>query len=143
MRAASPNQIGGAVRALSQAVLWAAIVVFGVFLVLLLLFLLTCATGEKPGEGPKAAAGYRWGEPIVAALETYRRDHGRYPDSLSVLTPRYVGNKALMLPPPLVGPAYQLDHRGGYSLSFFYTGPASNHCTYTPATRGWNCSGAW
>ena len=137
MNVASANQIGRTVRALFQTVLWAATVVFGLFLVLLLLFVLMCATGEKPGEGPEAAAGYRWGEPIVAALETYHRDHGRYPDSLSVLTPRYVAKEVLTLPPPVAGPGYQLDRRGGYSLSFFYTGPASNTCTYTPAKRRW------
>ena len=132
-----------AVRVLSQALLPLAVTVLGGILVLLLLLVLMCRSYDKPGEGPTAAAGYRWGTPVVAALESYHRDYGRYPDSMLLLRPRYIANEALTPPPPLSGSvAYQLDHHGGYSLSFFYTPPSST-CTYTPANGRWNCSAAW
>ena len=140
MKAASA--ILGAVRVLAQVVAWVAIAVGGGIIMVILVLVLMCHSYDKPGEGPTAAAGYRWGAPVVAALESYHRDHGRYPDSLSILSPRYVSKEALATPRPIVGPAYQLDHYGGYSLSFLYT-PPSNTCTYTPASGRWNCTGAW
>jgi hypothetical protein len=132
-----------AVRALLKAIGVAIGAVGIALLAVVLLFVLMCSTGEKPGEGPNAAAGYHWGEPLIAALEVYRHDHSRYPDSLEALAPHYVARAALTPPPPLPGQvAYQRD-AAGYSLTFFYTGPASNHCTYTPRRRRWDCYGAW
>ena len=121
-----------------------ALVVLGIsFLAVIALMVMMCATAEKPGEGPTAAAGYRWGAPVIAALEDYRRDHRRYPDNLSTLSPLYLAANALAPPRPLpISISYRVDSVG-YSLTFFYTGPASNHCTYTPSQARWRCSGAW
>ena len=89
-----------------------------------------------PGEGAAAEQGYRRSEPIVAALDRYRRDHGTYPNALTELN----------VPPDQLRPPVDAHpweyHRVGnsYVLTFQYAGPGMNRCKYSPET-GWNCSG--
>lgn len=115
------------------------------FLILLGLSLLGC---PAPGKGYKAEAGYRRAHPVIAAIDRYRQERGSYPDSLSQLP-------ADWLPPPdssgppARGLVYK-NHGERYELTFSYTGPGVNHCTYDSAgsddsaaraaTR-WRCRG--
>src|SRR5262245_56088807 len=55
--------------------------------------------GAYVGEPPTARIGYRWAEPVIAGLERYRVDHGRYPDSLGLLVPTYVRERAQLALP--------------------------------------------
>jgi hypothetical protein len=90
-----------------------------------------------PGEGAKAERGYQACAPIITALESYRQEHGGYPQTLQALSPKY-----LMEVPAEVN-EMEIIYRPGetsYSLEFSYVGPGMNHCTYTPETE-WKCSG--
>ncbi len=101
-----------------------------------LLLLAACA---KPGEGAKADAGYKLAAPVIDALQTYHALEGRYPAALDALVPVYLDT----LPRETVtGPLqYKLASDGsGYELSFRYTGPGMNVCTYKP-DASWRCYG--
>lgn len=107
--------------------------------------LLATAACPAPGEGVKAQRGYRRAEPIIAALDRFDADSGRYPGALTALVPTYLPDSALAVPTreqerypwtnTLAGAAY--------SLQFRYTGPGSNECTYFGTTRRWHCSGLY
>ena len=45
---------------------------------------------ETPGKGPVADAGYRNAALIIAAIDKFYQDHGRYPATLHELIPRYL-----------------------------------------------------
>lgn len=97
-------------------------------------------TDEPPGVGEKAEKGYAFSEPIIAALEQYKTDHGSYPEKLDQLAPDY-------LPAPPTAPEgldYSYSSDGStYSFSFHYRGPGLNTCTYKSEVKEWNCSGAF
>jgi hypothetical protein len=106
-------------------------------LVLLPLLLLACT---PPGRGPRAARGYRLAAPVIDALERHHQAHGAYPDSLPRLVPAFLPDSALRGPQT----GYPLEYRrtpDGYELTFRYTGPGMNHCTWTPRTRVWDSGG--
>ncbi|HEX2094518.1 MAG TPA: subclass B1 metallo-beta-lactamase [Longimicrobiaceae bacterium] len=46
-------------------------------------------SASEAGESPGASPGFREAEPIVAALEQHRTEHGEYPDSLAQLSPQF------------------------------------------------------
>jgi hypothetical protein len=92
---------------------------------------------EAPGEGAKAEQGYRACQPIIAALQAYHDKEGVYPATLDALVPDYLGDVAQ------AANEWPIEYRltdTSYSLSFSYTGPGMNHCTYTPEA-GWYCYG--
>jgi hypothetical protein len=96
-----------------------------------------CLTGcfSTPlGEGWKARAGYRDSAPVILALERFHEDHKHYPDDLNGLVPDYLK----LLPTRRFG-----YHRDGDSfwLSFSYTGPGMNDCTYDSKTQTWHSRG--
>ena len=96
-------------------------------------------TDEPPGVGEKAERGYTFSEPIIAALEKYRADHGAYPEKLALLVPDYLPTA----PTAPEGLEYSYSSTGtSYSFSFHYTGPGMNTCTFTPGAD-WRCSGAY
>jgi len=106
----------------------------------LALLLLGACPGPGPGAGPKAERGYTAATPVIAALERHSELHGAYPDSLPQLVPALLS--AAALEPPNEG--YPLLYRRtetGYELRFRYSGPGMNHCTWTPESRAWKCSG--
>jgi hypothetical protein len=114
--------------------------------VALLASLLACTgagilpTDEPPGVGEKAEKGYAASEPVIAALESYKADHGAYPEDLIELVPGY-----LTIVPTKTD---ELDFSyssadGSYHFSFHYIGPGMNTCSYTPEEKEWKCSGAY
>jgi len=90
----------------------------------------------RPGEGCKADAGYRRAAPVIAALARYHQARGSYPATLHELTPDW-----LAAPPQSLQYVRREDR---YQLTFSYTGPGVNHCTYDPGTtapKPWQCRG--
>lgn len=107
------------------------------FIILLLLSLNGC---PPPGKGPRAERGYEAAAPVIDALERHLQERGAYPDSLPQLVPAFLPDSALREPHP----GYPLRYRrtpDGYALTFRYTGPGMNECTWTPRSREWDCSG--
>jgi len=114
-----------------------------------------------PGKGWKAKAGYRAAVPVIAALEKFHQEQGRYPADLSALVPAYLPNTRELRvrgkSEPVYSPhrdlsAHQQEYdrfnefgyqRDGdaYSLSFSYTGPGMNRCAYDPLTKTWHARG--
>jgi len=109
-----------------------------------IIVLLALAGCPRPGWGAKAQRGYQRADPLVVALEQYRRDHATYPGKLSNLIPTYMSADALRPPdsPQEHWPFAYAKVDGEYELSFNYTGPGMNTCTYRPST-GWKCHGAF
>jgi hypothetical protein len=101
------------------------------------------ACGDPPGKGPKAERGYQRSAPIIAALERYRAERGQYPDSLRMLVPRYLPERALRVPdhPQEHYPLQYQRTATGFELTFRYVGPGMNECTYTPVAKKWDCGG--
>jgi hypothetical protein len=96
-------------------------------------------TDEPPGVGAQAEKGYAASEPVLAAIEHYRADHGAYTQSLAQLVPEYLP----AVPGKADGLEFSFSSTGDdYSFSFHYLGPGMNTCTYVPRT-GWHCSGAF
>lgn len=97
-------------------------------------------TDEPPGVGEKAEKGYAASEPVIAALEKFKADHGSYPEKLTELVPDYLPESPTMPD----GLEYSYSSTGdGYAFSFHYRGPGLNTCTYTPEEKEWKCSGAY
>ena len=116
------------------------------FLIVLffVVFILACnailPTVEPPGVGKKAEMGYKLSEPVIAALEQYKADHGTYPKTLEELVPDYLST----VPVSTDGVDFSYSSTGeSCSLSFHYTGPGMNSCTYKPETKDWRCYGAY
>jgi hypothetical protein len=108
-----------------------------------LIVLTLVACWPAPGKGPNADAGYQHAAPVIAALEQFHAAHGSYPDSLRQLVPNFLPDSALQSPPDwsaMRALHYRLSV-DSYELSFWYSGPGSNTCTYTPESRRWRCSG--
>ncbi len=107
-------------------------------------FILACntiiPTVEPPGVGQKAEKGYKLSEPIIAALERYKADHGIYPEKIDELVPDYLST----LPVSTDEVDFFYSKTGeSYSFSFHYIGPGTNSCTYTPEAKDWRCFGAY
>ena len=97
-------------------------------------------TEEPPGVGEKAEKGYAASEPVIDALESYKADHGSYPETLTALVPEYL--------PAAPTKTDELDFSysstgGSYRFSFHYIGPGMNSCTFAPESKEWDCSGAY
>lgn len=97
-------------------------------------------TEEPPGVGERAEKGYAASQPVIAALESYKLDHGSYPESLIELVPDYLSS--------VPAKTEELDFfysrtETGYQFSFYYLGPGMNACTYAPEAKDWKCSGAY
>ena len=105
-----------------------------------LLFIAVCT--PPPGRGIASEAWYRQLQPAIEALEHYRREIGRYPDSLAALVPRFLPATQLSAIPTTPQRPLEYKIEGDlYELTFRYYGPGSNRCTYRPDTVGWQCSG--
>ena len=94
---------------------------------------------DPPGKGAAAERGYALSAPIITALEKYRLDHARYPDSLSVLSPTYV--PAIPEEEIKDGRLGYLRRGDSYELSFTYGPPGRNICVYRSSEEQWSCYG--
>lgn len=96
-----------------------------------------------PGEGRTADRGFQRAETVVHALEGYADRNGSYPQTLEALVPQYVDLDSLD-----IRRAGQRDYPfeysrtpEGFELSFDYTGPGINTCTYSSINDEWSCRG--
>ncbi len=89
--------------------------------------------GPPPGHGEKAGRFYAKAEPIIQALEQYRKKEGEYPGSLEALKSGY-------LPKPDWPSHGYKKKEDGYELWFYYEGPGINTCIYKPPGK-WECTG--
>jgi hypothetical protein len=97
-----------------------------------------CAV-ERPGEGKRSVRGYFMAQPIIDALEKFKKDSTYYPSDLYALVPKYMADF-----PSDASKLYLIydtpDTVNGYVLQFKYYGPGANICNYTP-TEKWKCYG--
>ena len=100
---------------------------------------------HPPGEGPRADAGYKKSEEIIKAIDSYRAVSGRYPTQLSDLVPRFLSTNDLTLRAAENSeyPFKYIVSETGYELTFRYSGPGVNDCTYSSATKKWSCRGRY
>ncbi len=73
---------------------------------------------------------------ILTALESYQRDHGRFPNELGDLAPTYLEEV-----PKTAGRqdfTYTPDVTDGYHLCFDY--PSRSTCCYIQRLAAWDCS---
>lgn len=99
--------------------------------------------GSPPGKGEAAERGYARAAPIIAALDSYHDQRGKYPTSLEELAPQFIPSvTAVQRPAAQSGYPWEYSRDSlGYALTFRYTGPGMNHCRYRPDTRAWACGG--
>lgn len=112
-------------------------------LIAVVVFTIACnailPTEEPPGVGDSAERGYALSEPVIAALEEYKTDHGVYPATLDELAPDYIPET----PKKIDGLDFSYSSTGNsFIFSFHYLGPGMNTCAYTPEEE-WQCSGAY
>ena len=130
-----------------------------VFILCMPLFVTAC--WSAPGEGRKARAGYKAAEPVIVALEKFRKELGHYPTNLCQLVPDYLSDaNALhvrheikpLYSPRSEKPASQTVESASlpfsyrvegddYDLSFEYIGPGVNTCFYSSRTGRWSANG--
>ena len=97
-----------------------------------------------PGEGRVAHFGRMRGAQLIRGIESYHLENARYPKSLNELTPRYLSRndliKLLSSPPKF---DYISNSPESYELTFSYTGPGINTCSYVAekVDAVWSCSG--
>jgi hypothetical protein len=108
----------------------------GSVLGLFLLFLAMCS--PPAGKGETAEVWFAAARPVIAALERYHGDRGKYPESLGVLVPGYLDSASL--PQNQYGFSYRPDS-GQYQLGFHYSGPAQNTCILKSPEKRWSCWG--
>jgi hypothetical protein len=97
---------------------------------------------ETPGKGPVAEEGYRQAAPVIAAIDKFREDHGRYPIKLRELVPHYIPHVRQVaefnsLRGDLQGFEYY-PKQDRYGLNFvYYTSVYANTCCYDSHTKQW------
>jgi hypothetical protein len=99
--------------------------------------------GDKPGEDAVAKRGYATLQPVIEALEKYRSDTQKYPDTWIKLVPKYIKE----LPKDGEGLRYNYsytDDKNTYKTGFSYEGSSLlgiAECSYYSTTKSWSCSG--
>jgi hypothetical protein len=104
--------------------------------------LASCYFAGTPGKGHTAELGYQAATPVIAALGSFRRDHGYYPAKLQQLVPHYVPDITVVQfrRGHLQGFEYQREG-DAYTLTFVYYGAAANQCSYDSKKKKWDCLG--
>jgi hypothetical protein len=99
--------------------------------------------GDKPGEGEAAKRGYAAAQPVIEALEKYKQENGKYPDTWIKLVPKYLNE----VPKDNNGLRYSYLYNEGkniYVLEFTYDGSGVMgivECNYYSNTKSWSCGG--
>ena len=85
--------------------------------------------------------GTRVGNQIVAAMQKYKQDHGRYPEQLAALAPDYLPSIPTFRCLPSVGPVTELgieQCRDGKALLTFQSYDGANVVRYNFETGNWS-----
>jgi hypothetical protein len=108
---------------------------------------LSCAACPQP-VGPLITARHREAAPLIHALELYRADFHRYPDSLTALRPQDIAGPESAQTRAIIDSITHGSHRTApfryssrgstFGLSFAY-GDASFGCSYTSKNPTWSC----
>jgi hypothetical protein len=117
-------------------------------LLCLLALSFSSACVEKPGEGKQAQQGFAAADPIIAALENYKNEQGRYPRRLRELVPQYLEKDPQKNPEKddageIRFIYYPAEENTSYNLRMSYpTLFGADECRYTPTEKKWACGGA-
>jgi hypothetical protein len=105
------------------------------------LLTLALSACDRPGKGRRAEAEYRRSEPVLEALERFHAARGAYPGRLEELVPAFLTAGALAAPAGAEPLEYGRLRDDAFLLTFRYSGPGRNECTWTSATPRWRCRG--
>ena len=105
--------------------------------------------GPPPGKGRKAETGFHAAAPIIAALDQYHAQQGRYPAKLQQLVQRYISSQSDFSLTRERYPIFNDLVRGfdytrdgdAFTLRFRYSGPGMNDCVYDSRSKKWDSSG--
>ncbi|HEX4630617.1 MAG TPA: hypothetical protein VH188_06600 [Chthoniobacterales bacterium] len=91
---------------------------------------------------PEEEAGYRNAAPVIAAIDTYHRDHGHYPARLNQLVPHYLPRvhqiDASRSWEDQTGRFQYYPQRDRYGLDFTYYSSSQSHMMcYDSQTKKW------
>jgi hypothetical protein len=99
--------------------------------------------GDKPGEGEVAKRGYASAQPVIEALDKYKQETGKYPDTWVKLIPKFINE----VPKDGNGLRYSYlynESKNLYVIEFTYDGSGVlgvTECSYRSNTKSWSCDG--
>jgi hypothetical protein len=96
-----------------------------------------------PGEGRTADRGLLRAEAVLQALERFEERNGAYPQTLEALVPEYIDldSAEVRVAAQREYPLEYTRMSEGFELSFDYTGPGMNTCTFSSTEGEWFCRG--
>ena len=96
---------------------------------------------QKPGNGEQAEAGYASAKKIIAGLDHFQKENGKYPQNLNELVPRFLEKNPQKDENAEIKFTYFPDQeKNTYRLRFIYEAPAGTaECNYSPDDKNWNC----
>jgi hypothetical protein len=108
--------------------------------------ILTClalTACPAPGEGRNFERARAQAEPVLQAIEGYRRAHNAYPRALDQLVPEFLGQDVLIghAPGGPVGFDYRSDTPYTYRFEMRYSSPGINTCLRDESNVQWECNG--
>ncbi len=102
------------------------------------------AACSNPGEGASADLGRQQAAQIVSAIAAYRAESNALPATLEALVPRHLARADLALVSGS-GTAYPYEYHvtsiDSFELTFRYSGPGMNRCTFESRQGSWHCEG--
>lgn len=102
---------------------------------------------SSPGEGWKFERARSVGDPAVAAINAFRREHGRVPRDMHELVPKYLSQEGLAAlgADDSIGFEYVVLDKDEFEFRMNYRGPGTNECVYVADSSppSWSCFGAY
>jgi len=102
---------------------------------------------ENPGEGRRFESAIMEAEPVLAAIQKHHATTGKYPDSLSKISPELLNRNLLRKHSTgkSISFYYELKSEKEFIFEFTYNGPGRNRCSYIPKTNPpkWDCWGSY
>ncbi len=102
------------------------------------------AACSNPGEGASADLGRRQAARIVSAIAAYQAESKALPATLEALVPRHLARADLALASGsgIARPyEYRVTSPESFELTFRYSGPGMNKCTFESRSGSWHCTG--
>jgi len=99
---------------------------------------------SSPGEGASADLGRQQAARIVSAIAAYKAESNALPATLEALVPGHLARADLALVSG-AGTAYPYEYHvtsiDSFELTFRYSGPGINRCTFESRRGSWHCEG--